>query len=290
MPRVPVTEEQEASSSRIADIGWIKIHYNDIGTGRPVVLLHGGGLGASSWSNFVLNIGELSKHFRVLAMDCPGYGKSDPWKPTGETRATVNARAVKGLIDSLGIDKVDIIGNSQGGASALTFAVDYPENTGKIIMMGAAPVGQRDANTPRLPSEGIRALSSLPRDPSFENFRRVFDLMVHDPSLVPDETLKRRAETINEEHRLNMLAQQDPSIARTPQRSLMEELPKVTAPILLIQGRNDTMVPPNLTVMLLPYLQNAELHMFNNCGHWAQYEHAGKFNRMAIDFLENDDD
>jgi len=281
----PLTEQDERKSSKNLDLGWTKVHYNEWGAGEPLVLLHGGGLGASSWGNYILNIGAFAKHFRVIALDCPGYGKSAPWLPKDEDRNTGNARAVKGVVDALGLKKIHLVGNSMGGATSLTFAVDYPENTGKIITMGCQPVGQRDPFTPRQPTHGIETLMSLLTNPSYENFRKVFDLMLYDSSLVPDEVLKARAQNINEAHRANMEASWK---SRPIRRNLVADLEKVQNRVLLIHGANDSMTAPGASLLLLPYLKNAELHIFNNCGHWAQYEHPGKFNRMVLDFLMHD--
>src|SRR5271170_7551193 len=96
-----ITDE---STSKSIDLGWINIGYNDVGSGDlPIVLLHGGGPGASSWSNFVKNIPVLAERYRVLAVDQPGFGKSDALVMK-EPRNVVNARAVKELMDALGIE------------------------------------------------------------------------------------------------------------------------------------------------------------------------------------------
>jgi 2-hydroxy-6-oxonona-2,4-dienedioate hydrolase/2,6-dioxo-6-phenylhexa-3-enoate hydrolase len=275
----------EEETSHIVDVGWTKVHYNEVGSGYPVVLLHGGGLGASSWSNFVMNIDPLADQFRVIAVDAPGFGKSGPIVLKDEARSTVFARAVKGVLDSLGIEKAHLIGNSMGGASALTFAVDYPERADKIVMMGAAPIGQRLMFTAMLPTDGIRALMHVYADPSFESFRTMFDMMVYDKTSVPDDTLKLRAASVNEEHRKNYLESQR-NLAGVS-RDIMAELPKVNSQVLLIHGSNDTMSPLENSLSLLPYLKKAEMHIFNQCGHWAQYEHAGRFNALVLDFLNN---
>ena len=278
----PLTEKDEEASSRYADLGWVTIHYNEMGSGDPVVLLHGGALGANSWSNFALNIRPLAEHFRVLAMDMPGYGKSSTWP--GRASMTDNAKAVAGLLDFLGIERAHVLGNSIGGATAMTFMVDYPDRVKKLIAMGPAPVGQVAWSTPRVPTEGTRALIAVGSDPSPENWRKFFELFVDDASLLPEDLLQKRMDSVNETQRLDRLGARPAGGWNRP-RSLLEQLRDVETPVLLIQGRNDTVVPPENTLMLMAYLQKAELHLFNKCGHWAQYEHAERFNRIALDFL-----
>ena len=273
----------EESTSQYANLGWTTVHYNDAGAGEPVVLIHGGGLGANSWSNFVLNIGPLSEHYRVLALDVPGFGKSGPLVVKDEPRYTVFVRAIRDLLDQLGLEKVHLIGNSQGGATALEFAVDHPERTGRVVMMGTAPVG-----TPSLfavsPMEGLKAVVECYKDPSYDNFRKMFDLMLYDGSKVPDDVLRARIASVQDHHRTNWLDSR-----QAPRRNLVLELPDVESRILLIHGREDIMSPLEVSVSLLGLLRNSELHVWNHCGHWAQYEHADQFNRLVLDFLQHDD-
>ena len=275
------TQLTEEATSRHAQLDWTKIHYNEAGTGDPpVILLHGSGAGASSWSNFALNIGVLSQHYRVLAVDQPGYGKSDPWV-LKEPRNTTNAKAVKDLMDKLGVEKASLVGNSMGGATALAFAVDYPDRLHKMILMGAGSGGAPMFAVQ--PTDGGKALTAVYHNPTFENLRTMFDLMLYNGASVPDEVLKARAASVNQEHVKNYLA----SGGYGPQRNLSAELPNVKAPALIIHGRNDRVVPMEGSLQLLSMLPNSQLHVFNECGHWVQYEHADEFNRMVIDFLDH---
>ena len=120
----------------------LQLHYNDAGAGtETVVMLHGSGPGASGWANFNRNVAPLvAAGYRVILMDCPGWSKSDPIVCTG-SRSDLNARALKGLLDALGLEKVHIIGNSMGGHSAVAFALANPTRVGKLVMMGGGTGG-----------------------------------------------------------------------------------------------------------------------------------------------------
>jgi 2-hydroxy-6-oxonona-2,4-dienedioate hydrolase len=272
------TQLTDEATKQVADLGWTKIGYNDVGTGDPpLILLHGSGCGAGSWSNFVLNIGPFSEKYRVLAVDQPGYGKSDPYV-MNEPRNTVNARAVKDLMDKLGIEKANLIGNSMGGATALAFAVDYPDRVNKIVMMGSGGGGPTLFTTN--PTEGIKALQAVYYDQSFEKFRAFFDVMLFNGASVPDEVLRARAGSVSQPH-----VEAWKASTGAPMRSLVLDLPKVQAPALIIHGRNDRVVPMEGSLQLLSMLPNSEMHIFNRCGHWVQYEHAEEFNKMVLDFV-----
>ena len=270
---------QSIGTPKSADLGWIKIGYDDAGSGDPpMILLHGAGAGATSRSNFVANIPAFAKHYRVIAMDLPGFGNSDPYVMTTEDRQTVNARAICGLMDALGIEKANLVGNSLGGGAALTTAVDYRERVNRLVLMGCG--GYRTPTFSAQPTEGIKALQAVYRDPSLSAFRAFFDIMLYDGSKVSDSVLAERAESVRRE-------QVDAWIEsyKSPRRNLAGDLARVEAPTLLMHGRNDRVVSFEGSLALLTDLPNAELHAFNQCGHWVQYEHAESFNELVLNFL-----
>lgn len=139
------------------------MQYNDIGEGHEcVVLLHGSGPGATAWFNFERNIDPLLEAgYRVLLIDCPGWGKSDSLVCTG-SRSDLYAAAVRGVLDTLGIEKVHLVGNSMGGHNATAFALANPERVGRMIMMGGGTGGPSLFNP--MPTEGIKQLQLMYRE------------------------------------------------------------------------------------------------------------------------------
>ena len=120
------------STSRYAQVREdMRLHYHEAGVGneQTIVLLHGGGPGASSWSNFSKNIAVLAQHFHVLAVDQPGYGHSDK-HTEHEQYNRYSATALLNLFDHLGIERAALVGNSLGGGTAVRFALDNPEAGG----------------------------------------------------------------------------------------------------------------------------------------------------------------
>ena len=116
------------------------IFYTEAGSGPVVVLLHGGGPGASGVSNYSRNIDALAASFRVIVPDMPGYGRSvkgiDQSDPFGYL-----ADMIRGLLDELGIDTAHLIGNSYGGAAALRLALDTPHRVDRLVLMGPGGIG-----------------------------------------------------------------------------------------------------------------------------------------------------
>ncbi len=280
----------EAATSRLVRIHEgdldLQLNYNDCGEGaETVVMLHGSGPGASGWANFNRNIEPLvAAGYRVILMDCPGWSKSDPIVCTG-SRSELNARCLKGLLDALGLDKVHIVGNSMGGHSAVAFALFNPGRVGKLVLMGGGSGGP--SQFVPMPTEGIKLLQALYREPTIENLKKMMAVFVFDTSSLTDALYQARLD--------NMMARRDhlenfvKSLAANPKQfpDYGPRLGEIAAPTLVIWGRDDRFVPMDVGLRLICGMPNAELHIFNSCGHWAQWEHADKFNRMVVDFLGN---
>lgn len=278
----------ETSTSRFVRIHEgdldLQLHYNDCGAGaETVVMLHGSGPGASGWANFNRNLEPLvAAGYRVLLMDCPGWSKSDPIVCTG-SRSDLNARALKGLLDAIGIDRAHLVGNSMGGHSAVAFALANPERVGKLVLMGGG-TGGASPFAP-MPTEGIKLLQGLYREPTIDNLKKMMSVFVYDTSELTEELFQTRLDNMlsRRDHLENFVA----SLAANPRQfpDFGPRLAEIKAQTLIVWGSNDRFVPMDTGLRLLAGLPNAELHVFNRCGHWAQWEHADKFNRMVLDFL-----
>jgi 2-hydroxy-6-oxonona-2,4-dienedioate hydrolase len=278
----------EASTSRFVHIQEgerdVQLHYNDVGQGtETVVMLHGSGPGASGWANFNRNVDPLvNAGYRVILMDCLGWSKSDPIVCDG-SRSELNARSLKGLLDALDIERVHIIGNSMGGHSAVAFALENPQRVGKLVLMGGGTGGP--SQFVPMPTEGIKLLQGLYREPTIENLKRMMNVFVFDTKALTDELMQTRLD--------NMLARRDhlenfvKSLAANPKQfnDFGPRLGEISAQTLVIWGRDDRFVPMDVGLRLVAGMQHADLHVFGRCGHWAQWEHAEKFNRMVVEFL-----
>lgn len=276
---------QENTSKFVQTPEW-KMHYNEAGEGEAVIMVHGSGAGATGWANFHRNIDAfVEAGYRVILMDCPGFGKSDPLV-TAEPRFVINARAIKALMDGLDIDTAHLVGNSMGGGSALGFAVAYPERLGKMILMGSGGVGRTSLFTP-LPMEGIKLLFGVYRDPSLENLKKMLDVFVYEPKALTEELINLRHKSIlaNPQHLENFLKSID--LSKFQMGDFTANLPDIKNPTLITWGRDDRFVPIDWSLKLLNGLPDARLHVFSQCGHWAQWEHADAFNRLVIDFLQH---
>ncbi|MBB1609349.1 MULTISPECIES: alpha/beta fold hydrolase [unclassified Pseudomonas] len=280
----------DADSSRFARIREggldLQLHYNDLGEGaETVVMLHGSGPGASGWANFSRNLEPLlAAGYRVVLMDCPGWSKSDPIVCRG-SRSDLNATALKGLLDVLGLERVHILGNSMGAHSAVAFALANPRRVGKLVLMGGG-TGGASPFVP-MPTEGIKLLNGLYREPTIDNLKKMMNVFVYDASDLTEELFQTRLDNMlsRHEHLDNFVE----SLAANPRQfpDFGSRLAEIQAPTLIVWGRNDRFVPMDAGLRLLAGIPNSSLHVFNNCGHWAQWEHAEPFNRLVLDFLQH---
>jgi 2-hydroxy-6-oxonona-2,4-dienedioate hydrolase len=285
----------EDSTSRYARTDRWRIHYHELGSGYPVIMLHGGGPGASGWSNFQDNARVLAKYFRVILPDVPGYGKSDAFDPATEDVPKAQAESIKLLMDALDIDKAALVGNSMGSVITLNLAVEHTERVSHIVAMGAAVggLGLPMSLSPSGPTAGMQVLVETYRNPTTANFRRLCEVMVFDPSYVTDQLLSERAKsaTDNPIHLANFLKRAELG-KMTPRKSeatdLAAALPAIKTPALIIHGRDDRIVPLEASLRVLSVLPNSQLLVFNRCGHWAQIEHAAVFNAVVTAFLKLD--
>lgn len=262
-----------------------KLHFNEAGTGEAVVMLHGGGPGASGWSNYYRNIQAFADAgYRVILLDCPGFNKSDEIV-SDIPRPLFNARAVKGLLDRLGIEKTHLVGNSLGGASTLRFALEFPERLDRMILMGPAAAGHSIFQP--TPGEGIKKMMKLYREPSYQNFLEMLDVFVFNPAAITEELRRGRWNNIEGrlQHLKNFVACNEKS--PTPSWDVSSRLGSVKHKTLVTWGRDDRFVPIENGLRLTHLLHDAQLHVFPRCGHWAQWEHADSFNALTLNFLKN---
>ncbi len=280
----------EAGSSRFIDITLdgqpVKLHYNECGEGpETVVMLHGSGPGASGWANFNRNIEPLvAAGYRVILLDCPGWSKSDSIVCTG-SRSDLNARALKAVVDALDLEQIHILGNSMGGHSSVAFTLENPERVGKLVLMGGG-TGGASLFTP-MPAEGIKLLQGLYREPTIENLKKMMSVFVFDTSDLTEELFQARLDNMlkRRDHLENFVKSLEANPKQFPDFS--PRLPEIKQDTLVIWGRQDRFVPMDTGLRLVAGIPNSQLHIFNQCGHWAQWEHADRFNRMVLDFLQH---
>jgi 4,5:9,10-diseco-3-hydroxy-5,9,17-trioxoandrosta-1(10),2-diene-4-oate hydrolase len=265
---------------RYQDIGdGLRIHYHDLGDpkGAPVVFLHGSGPGASGWSNFKRNAPVFAERGRrAIVVDNLGFGRSS--KPERDYGLDFVVGGVKRLLDRLEIERADVIGNSHGGACAIQLALDEPARVRSLVLMAPGGLEDREAY---MQMSGIRTMMKVflgGLEITRDTMRKVFELQLHDPSLLDDETLDERVACAREQPKRVMTSLAVPNLA--------PRLAELTCPVFGWWGTGDNFCPATGATTIANRCRDARVMLLGRCGHWVMVEHAALFNRLTLDFLD----
>ena len=257
----------------------IDTFYLEAGSGDPVVLLHGSGPGVSGFANWQHTIPGLAEHFRIIAPDIVGYGETSRPDDVVYSLSTWSDH-VLGLLDTLGLDRVSLVGNSLGGRISLDIADRHPDRVSRMVLMGSPGVGMTL-------TDGLKALRAY--EPSLDNMRALLlDYFAVDPSIITDELVRIRYAASVETFDAYRAMFFDPRHKGNELSITEEQTRSIRTPSLLIHGREDKVVPPEVSWTMLHLLQDADLHIFARCGHWTQIERAAEFNELVAHFLRAD--
>ena len=278
-------------TAKQAKAGTFSLNYHeageatDLGDGLPLVMLHGGGPGASSWSNFGSCLETFAQDFRVLLVDQPGFGDSD--KPAIEGHFfTFAADALANLLDELGIERIHLLGNSLGGGTATRFTLKYPDRVGRLILMGPGGLSQNIFSPD--PTEGVKRLYDFGANPSEETMEAFIRVMIVNQKLCTPELVAERLANATAPGAREAMASMGASFFNPDtmeEGMLWREAYKIRQHVLLTWGREDRVNPLDGGLIALKTIPKAQLHVFPNCGHWAQIEAAEAFHTVSRDFL-----
>ena len=263
-----------------------KIWLTQVGEGPALLLLHGGGPGATGASNFSRNVAALASQFRLIIPDLPGYGRStkgiDRADPFGDLAA-----AMLGLLDALGIDKVHALGNSLGGACALRMALERPERVNRLVLLG--PGGIDTTQYP--PTDGLKLLLGYyagegPTREKVATFLRNY--LVFDGSAISEAVIDERfATSVDAETIANPPLQPPKDLSNALLLDLARDarLRTLAIPTLVFWGMEDRVNRPAGAQSLQQQMPNCDVYLFSRTGHWVQWERAAEFNAATIAFL-----
>jgi len=274
-------EKTRDEISKSIKTGDFMTNYHDYGEGFPVLLIHGSGPGVSAWANWRLVAPVLSDKRRVLAPDMVGFGYTE--RPEGIVyNMDVWLKQAIDFIDALGIDKIDVVGNSFGGALALAMAIHYPDRIRKIVLMGSMGVD--------FPiTYGLDYVWGY--EPSVETMAKVLDLFVVNKAFLSDQLSEMRYYASVEPGFQEAFSAMFPAPRQRWVEAMAhddEAIKGIAHQTLIIHGREDQVIPLQTSQKLHQLITNAELHIFGLCGHWTQIEQNKKFNALVDLFLSQE--
>lgn len=249
--------------TEVVDTATVRFHYWKLGSGPPVLLLHGGGEWLYSWHEVAP---ELAAGHTVIAVDLPGHGYTTVTDPAFRYDLPAMTAALRDLLDALGLNRVAVVGHSWGGGIALALAQRYPDRVSRLALIGSSGLDVPDTVTWRLlkvPVLGEIMTKLLRRDDvrsglrqSFHHRDKVTEAMVDE--VWPPLTFRanRRAQYLLER--------------RLDWSTTEASLPDTTTPTLVLWGRQDAYLSSRYAAVFGSRMPDATVRVIDQCGHSAQ--------------------
>lgn len=270
------------------DVVGARVNYVEMGEGPPLLFLHGL---SGAWQNFLENIPHFARTHRVVALDLPGFGSSPmpPW----EISIPAYGRFVRDFCERIGVGRCSLVGNSMGGFIATEVAITDPERVDDLVLISAA--GITWARARREPAAMVAGMGRA-ATPVFMKFhmagirrqrlrRAYFQGVFFDPDSIRREMLWE-----NIVPALRSPGYYD-ALTTLWGYDIRHRLEEIDVPTLIVWGRNDRVVPVPAALSYKRRIgENAELVIFDRCGHVPQIERPVRFNRTVEDFLAREGD
>lgn len=266
-------------------INGYRTYYQAAGAGRPLVLVHG--IGGSS-INYAENIAVLAESHRVYAVDVPGHGRSEKPDITYEVEGAVPF--ITAFIREVCGGPAALVGMSAGGLMCALTAAAHPELVTHLVLVSSAGLGRDLSMAMRLLSLPVTWPVVEGARPTPAGVRLSMRRVVHDPSCLSDEMIELlcedRARPGNARAMLIALRSNVSVLGMKRWRRHLRSLRHVGAPVMIIWGRQDRLIPVSHAYRAWRWLgKRTRLHIFERCGHWPPYEHPSEFNQLVLDFV-----
>lgn len=287
-----MTQSMPQGQQQIVSLpGGYEVHTYRFGEkkGKPIVLLHGGGVDSAmlSWQDTVPALVEAG--FRVYMPDWPGYGSS-PAPPKPFTQELM-LEVMTGLLDAWGLKKASLAGISMGGGAALGFTLAHPERVEKLVLIGA--YGLQDKISAhffsvlyvKLPL--VNDLFYAMIRSSRWMIRETMKAIIHNPASLTEALIDEAAAAIRDPNAGRAFSQFQRDEARWSgvKTCYMPRLGEIKTPTLIVHGTADIGVPVKYAREAAGRIPNARLHIVEGAGHWTQRDYPEEVNRVIVDFL-----
>ena len=265
--------------------GGLRLRYRVTGEGRPLLFLHGIGQSLEDWNE---QHDRLSSSHRVVSLDLPGFAYSE--RPSSPVTLQQLAGVLPAFLDALNItDAVEVVGNSLGGAVAMSFAATHPGRVSSLVLVDSAGFGKDVTIGLRLLA--VRPLGALLVKPSAASSARTLQSIFHDQSLATPERIshalslaQRRphaATVLDMAHDLGTVF----GVRRAWRESLLRTVAQLDVPVLVVWGDEDRVLPSRHLRAAIASLPHAKTHVFAETGHMPQIERPDEFASVIRAFL-----
>ncbi len=269
------------------EIEGVATHYLRAGeTGSALVLLHGGSADSASLS-WRPTMDRFSRAHRVVAPDLPGYGSSA--KPDLNYTVEYYTRFLSHFVQQLGLERFSLVGLSMGGHIAVVFALQFPSLVEKLVLTNSAGLGTKwhwqvlaklMVNMPRLHNR-VRKMGNR------ETMKLSLGKIVHDREVITEDLIDeiaKNAAAVGAGRAWRSYLENEMNWSGF-RNNLLERLPEITQPTLLIHGSKDRMIPVKWASKAHQLIPHSRICILEQCGHWPQREKPVEFNRAVLEFL-----
>ncbi|WP_403022366.1 alpha/beta fold hydrolase [Salinibacterium sp. GXW1014] len=285
------TMETEIRSRRVTLPNGSIAHYSEAGdpANPAVVLLHGGLHGASGYAGWVKMIPRLvAEGLYVVAPDRPGFGKADTREEFWPTEGHLSwIRFVRDFVDTIGLDRFGIGGNSQGAQLAAYVAVEMPERVTHLALIASAGFNHALDIDRALLKEGV----PFPRwDGTVDGMREILKTIAHKPEGVTDEVVQMRAEAAAQQKdawaAASKFNREAFSVPEHREKLLLTgKLEKLTIPAIYLYGQDDVLGPVENAYLQEDAMPNVQFFYPENCGHQGQTDRPELFGQVFAEFF-----
>jgi len=254
--------------------------------GPPVVLIHGLGASAEIWS---ANIGALAAGHRVFVPDLPGFGRT-AMPPGMDFSPAAYSRFVRDFMAALGIGRAALVGHSLGGGVALRVTLDDPGCVDRLVLASSAGLGP-DVSLP-LRIASLPFFDRVFWRPPLPVFTRFLRRLVYDPAAISPEFARLYYDMFFQPGAVRTFAAILRAVVtiRGARPGILEPIREglgtIAAPVLILWGRRDRILPVGQALDAAGRIPGARLHIFERCGHMPNVEYPEAFNRLVLEFLD----
>ena len=270
-------------TSHFTQVNNLKIHYLSVGTGEPILFIHGIPTSSFLWRNV---LPALGKTHRAIAIDLPGYGKSEK-RLNSSFNFFFFEDIIEGFLNNLEITKTNLVVHDFGGPVGLFWAVRHPEKVNRLVLTNTLVYPQL--------SWGVKLFMLLLRIPILKNL--VFNQSgiaaamrfgVQKKERMTKDLLKHYQEPFKSKIDQQVLLKSAVRVSIKGFYEIEQKLPQLKMPVTCIYGENDRILPKVAATMkrVQQDLPQTTLHSIPNCGHFLQEDEPEKLNELLIEFLE----
>lgn len=267
--------------SKFVEVEGMQVHYQDVGSGMPVVLLHGTGASLHTWDEWT---DRLQGDYRIIRLDLPAFGLTGP-HPQNDYQITSYTRFLNHFLTQLAVDSCYLVGNSLGGNIAWLFAANHPNKVKKMLLIAPSGYPVKDYKVP--------SVFKLARTPVLNKIiqyitpkwfiRNNLNQVYFDKEKVSDELVERYHKlSLREGNRAAFIKR-----AKTEFVDYSSQIKSIQIPTLLLWGKEDRWISPSIGSQFNEILPNSKLVILDKIGHVPMEEAPNQSVAHAIQFFEN---